>query len=312
MRIVDIGVSLPAQKETLSDLVKFNPKWDEAAILSKTGIEERYIATTETAYSLALSAGREVMARNSDARPAGVILVTQSTEIQIPTTACRLHHDLGLSKDAFAFDVNQGCSGFIYGLLLAHSLLNTTVRESAIVICSDTYTKHISKTDRTCRPIFSDGATATLIERTETSGILGSIFTTDGSGAPNLCLVKSTGPGEDLQLRMEGAKVFVFTMSAVPAAVRALSKNASVNLEDIDKFVFHQASRLVLDNLQSSLNIPNDKMVRHLSSVGNTVSSSIPLALSAQFARGEIQPNMKVLCMGFGVGYSLAGCIIQT
>ena len=313
MRIIAISYCLPESKETLDDLLQINPAWDKAAILSKTGIVERCISSeSETAFSLAHQAGRKLLTENAGLVVGGLIYVTQSTVLQIPTLACRLQHELKLSNNGFAFDINQGCAGFIYGLVTACSLMSTGNAARVLLICADTYTKTISKHDRTCRPIFSDGATATLIEHSQAGGVLATVFMTDGAGAPNLCLTVTPRTGANdpsPMLRMDGAKVFVFTMSAVPDATRELLKRAAMSPEDIDIYIYHQASKLVLDNIQSSLRIPDAKMVRHYEEIGNTVSSTIPLALENELRCGRIRPGMTLLMMGFGVGYSLAGCI---
>jgi len=311
MRITEITYQLGSVRETLDDLQSQNPDWRIQDIASRTGILTRYVtAPQETAFQLAIKAAQKLAVdRNTiDA----LIYVTQSPESLIPTTACLLHQHLGLPSQCLAYDLNQGCSGFIYGLSQATALIKSGLSKHALVVCAEAYSKYISKNDRTCRPLFSDGAAAIMVEESAVGDIGPFVFVTDGSGAPNLTLrrqvVDTNLPAGSLY--MDGAKVLLFTMGQVPRAVRELLAKAQLSVQDIDLFIFHQASKVVLDNIQHALKIDEDRLFRNYQEVGNTVSATIPIALVQAQQSGRIKDGTRVLLMGFGVGYSLAGCIV--
>lgn len=314
MRITSITYQLPSRTETIWELKEFNPDWKAETLYEKTGIAKRYVSMPhETALTLGIQAGQKLLCDIDRQTIDGLIYVTQSPDSLIPSTSCLLHDKLGLSAQCLTLDINQGCSGFVYGLSVASSLLTSGCIERCLIICAETYTKYISKNDRTCRPIFSDGASAVLLEKNVPGSIGPFVFLTDGSGALNLCLLKDdrTSGVSWPVLFMDGPKVMLFTMSEVPRAVSALCMKAGLDIGDIDLFVFHQASKIVLDNFQRLLKIDNEKLMRNYQDIGNTVSATIPIALKQAEESGRLGSGMVVLLMGYGVGYSLAGCILR-
>ena len=321
MNILDIHFVLGSRPEGLEELSRDNADWVVDEIVEKTGVRQRHLTGEgETAFTMAKTA-TEALLQNVDRNTvAGLIYVTQSPDSQIPATACALQAACGLPKTALAFDLNQGCSGFVYGLSVGASLIANGAIGNCLVICAETYSKYIAADDRACRPIFSDGASATLIG-SDGPGMIGPfIFSTDGNGAQNLMLAPNelveNGAAHTREgtptLHMNGAKVLHFTMGQVPKFTRALLDKALITVDDVDLFIFHQASNLVLDNLTRLLELPNEKVVRHLENFGNTVSSTIPIAFELERRAGRIKSGMTILLMGFGVGYSLAGTIVRT
>ncbi|HCO99889.1 MAG: 3-oxoacyl-ACP synthase [Alphaproteobacteria bacterium] len=321
MNISDIQFVLGGRGEGLDTLSADNASWLVDDIFEKTGIRDRHLTgKNETAFTMARAATEELLKNIDRDTIGGLIFVTQSPDSQIPATACVLQAACSLPKTALAFDLNQGCSGFVYGLSVASSLIANGNLENCLLVCAETYGKYIAPDDRACRPIFSDAASAVLIGSGETGSIGPFVFSTDGNGAQNLMLApnaliengtartRETNP----TLHMNGAKVLHFTMGQVPKFTRALLEKASLSIDDIDLFIFHQASNLVLDNLTRLLDLADKKVVRHLESYGNTVSSTIPIALELERRAGHIRPGMTLLLMGFGVGYSLAGGIVRT
>lgn len=306
--IKKIEYYLPEKIEDGSILKEDNPQWDINKIEEKTGISKRYISKKdETTFDLAFKASEKILSseeqRNSiDA----LILVTQSPEFVLPASACVLQHRLKLNKNCLAFDVNQGCSGFIYGLAIGGSLVETGVASNVLLICSETYTKYIGKSDRTCRPIFSDGAAATLISKASKNNIGPFELGTDGSGAKNL-IVKS----KNLPLYMSGSDLFMFTLESVPKCINSILKKANKKITDINLFVFHQASKIVIDNIVRQLKLPDKKVFRNYQKIGNTVSATIPIALKDASDSGKLKNGDTILALGFGVGYSWGGCIIK-
>ena len=315
MQISAIEFKLGSKIETLAQACEQNPDWQADRLLAKTGIFQRHLATPEESpLSLAVEASEKVLNDASRNKIDGLIYVTQSPESTIPTTACLLHERLGLAENCLAFDLNQGCSGFVYGLSMASGLLRTEQITRCLLVCAEGYSKYISPDDRTCRPIFSDGASAVIIDAAGSGDIGPFVFATDGKGAPNLALKKNNGAEivGDQVLHMNGPKVLEFTMEAVPASVSRLIDKAGLTLAEIDMFVFHQASKVVLDRVRQNLDIDEAKMFRNYRDIGNTVSATIPVAMKQAQSAGLLAADMTVLVMGFGVGYSLAGCIVRT
>lgn len=315
MQISAIEFKLGSKIETLAQACEHNPDWQADRLFAKTGIMQRHLATPEESpLSLAVDACERVLDDAGRNYVDGLIYVTQSPESTIPTTACLLHERLGLAENCLAFDLNQGCSGFVYGLSMASGLIGTEQITRCLLVCAEGYSKYISPQDRTCRPIFSDGASAVIIEAGGSGDIGPFVFATDGTGAPNLTLKKNNGVAGvgDQILHMNGPKVLEFTMEAVPAYVTRLIDKAELVIGDIDMFVFHQASKVVLDRVRRKLDINEAKMFRNYRDMGNTVSATIPVAMKQAQSAGILAPDMTVLIMGFGVGYSLAGCIVRT
>ena len=310
---------LPEKKENNESLKLDNPDWDMLKISDKTGVFTRSIASThQTAVDLAFAAGSKLLEGLSCKEDIDlVVLVTQSPDYVLPTSACILQDQLGLSKKCMAFDINLGCSGFIYALSVVGSLIESGVAKKGLILCSDTYTKYIDKSDRTCRPIFSDGASATLLVGSDIDKVGPFVLGTDGSGYDKL-IVKEGGAREPHisnnsrygTLNMRGADVFLFTLNSVPICMNELLDKSKLNIEDIDLFVFHQASKIVLENLARIMSLDEDKVFSNLENVGNTVSASIPIALKDAETKGRLRNGDTVMLIGFGVGLSWGATLI--
>jgi 3-oxoacyl-[acyl-carrier-protein] synthase III len=309
---------LPKNTETGEDLVKENPDWRIEDIEKKTGVKTRYIASEgQTATDLAVLACEKLLDGAIDRKQIDfLIYITQSPEYALPTSACILQDRLGLKTACMAFDVNLGCSGFVYGLAVGGSLVESRVGEAGLVVCSETYSKYIDKNDRACRPLFSDGAAATLISGRETNHVGPFDIGSDGSGYKDLIVSGSGARGlekndHSMTVAMDGAKVFMFTMGMVPQCVNNLLAAEDLSIKSIDLFIFHQASQLVIENIIRRLELPEQKVYTNYHRVGNTVSASIPIALKDAAAEGVLQDGDQVMLVGFGVGYSWAGCIVK-
>lgn len=317
-----ISYHLPDKIEGVDTLLRDNPDWDMPKILEKTGIHNRHVAAAgETAVDLAFKAGEKLLAGISDSEDIDLlILVTQSPDYILPTSACILQDRLGLSKNCMAFDVNLGCSGFVNALSIAGGLIGSGVAHKGLILCSDTYSKYIRKNDRTCRPIFSDGAAATLVEESATDCVGPFDFGTDGSGYKHLIVrgsgardadnVPAMGDGGGV-IEMSGSDVFLFTMRVIPPCVRKLLNRAGLTLDEIDLFVFHQASKLVIDNLIRHLALDQSKVFTNYENIGNTVSSSIPIALKDADMQGRLKEGDLVMLIGFGVGLSWGATLVR-
>jgi len=275
-------------------------------LFKKTGIKYIYRSTeNETSLTLGESAAKKLLA-NINEKVESLIFVTQSPVSTIPSSGCLLHKKLNLQNDCFVLDVIQGCSGFPYALSVAVNLLKNKQFKNCLIVTSETYTKYIDEKDKVSMPLFSDAASAIFINQNSLPKMHSSYFLTDGNGADNLCIIKDKN---EKKLFMHGAKVFTFTAEKVPEATHILLEKAKLKIQDIKLFIFHQASSVVLSTIKDRLKIPNEKFYTNLENIGNTVSSTIPIALIMANKEKKILSNEPILIMGFGVGYSLAGGI---
>jgi len=306
--------------------------WSAAKIYAKTGIRSRRIAARdECASDLAFRAAQTLIA-DERLDPASVdflLYCTQTPDYILPTTACVLQHRLGLPVSCGALDFNLGCSGYIYGLGLAKALIESGQALTLLLLTADTYSKLLNPADKSVRTLFGDGATATLIVAREQETLVGPfVYGTDGAGAENLIvptggrrrpvvaqaelLPDDSGNARTVNdLYMNGAEIFNFTLRTVPTAVEQLLVKAGIAQEAVDLFVFHQANSFMLDHLRRKLRIPAAKFVIAMEQVGNTVSSSIPIALQQALEQGQLTPGALVMLVGFGVGYSWGATLIR-
>ena len=309
--ITQIEVKLPKKKVSIKRLCSKN-KWDFSKIIEKTGIKNVYHSSKdESAIKLAISAAKKITKKNK--KIDAIIYVTQSPEFFLPTNACVIQNKLGLKKNIIAYDINQGCTGFVYGLYNAQLLLQDSLINNVLIICSDTYTKNIKKDNKSCLTLFSDGATAILVKKRKNKKKQ-YIFYTDGSGENDLKLhfsgnqfIKNKIP----ELSMDGRKVLLFTMNYVPQIVRKTLKENKVTLDELKYVIFHQASKIVIENLIRKLDIPLNKIYKNYDRFGNTVSSTIPLCLYELRKKKMISKGDKILICGFGVGLSIASTIME-
>jgi 3-oxoacyl-[acyl-carrier-protein] synthase-3 len=317
VKITAIEYCLGEKKESGLDLKKDNPDWRIEDIEIKTGIATRWIASEgTTAVDLACNACEKIFDKISRNEIDTLLFVTQSSDYFLPSSSCIIQDRISLKTTTKCFDINLGCSGFVYALSMAVAYIKSGFSENVLIVCADTYSKYIGKNDRTNRPIFSDAGSATVLSKSTDSTIGPFEFGTDGSGSEKLIvkdgssragyLCKNTFPS----LHMDGASVFMFTMSTVPESVNKLLDNYGINKEKINMYIFHQASKVVLGNLQRSLKIPNNKMYTNINHIGNTVSSSIPIALKDADEQSVISDGELILISGFGVGLSWGTCLL--
>lgn len=323
-----ISYYLPEKLVTNEMLVAEFPEWSVEKVASKIGVHERHeVLQDECASDLAVKAAEKLFAEHGIA-PSSIdfiLLCTQSPDYFLPTTACLVQERLGLSTSVGALDFNLGCSGFVYGLSLAKGLILGGMAKNILLITAETYSKYIHPKDKGNRTIFGDAAAATLVATDGFGEIQNFSFGTDGRGANNL-IVKTGGlrhpnKANDLKfdeaanpissdhLFMDGSEIFNFSLESVPMLVeQTLAVNDTVK-DNIDLFVFHQANRYMMNFLRKKIKIEEDRFYYCLENVGNTVSSTIPIALNE--AQKENKLNGNVLLAGFGVGYSWAGTVIK-
>jgi len=329
--IKGISYYLPERILTNEELVKDFPEWSVEKVASKIGVSERRVASDgDSTSSMAVKAAERLIEEYSIDRSTidFVLLCTQSPDYFLPTTACIVQDKLGLSTSTGALDFNLGCSGYVYGLSLAKGLIYSGVAKNVLLITAETYTRYIHPMDKSNRTIFGDAAAATLVSSDGFAEISNFSLGSDGRGADNLIVRNgaslnpnkvdevsfddNNNPLSHDHLFMNGSEIFNFTLEAVPILVEdTLSKN-SLEKSDISLFVFHQANRYMMNFLRKKIKIEEDKFFYFLDKVGNTVSSTIPIALKEAMNEGRINPNEKILLAGFGVGYSWGGCVLNT
>ncbi len=323
---------LPDNILTNEQLATAFPEWSADKIEQKLGIVERHIAAQgETSSSMAVAAAEKLF--TSGMAPEDIdyiVLCTQSPDYLLPTTACIVQDKLGIPTSAGAVDINLGCSGFVYGLGLAKGLIETDQASRVLLITSEMYSRYVHAEDKSVRTLFGDAAAATIVEASASVPVaIGPfVYGTDGRGADNL-IVPTGGQKrhwqegaellEDEQgsrrtinnLYMNGAEIFNFTLLTVPASVQRTLEKAGKTAEDIDLFVFHQANSYMLEHLRRKMHIPAQKFYVGMAHCGNTVSSTIPIALKDAADTGRLSSGDHVLVVGFGVGYSWASAIIR-
>lgn len=325
--IKDIAYYLPEKILTNEQIAQAFPEWSAEKVANKVGITERHIAADdETAADMAYQAAENLFAQGVDRNAVDfIILCTQSPDYFLPSSACILQDRLGLSKNCGAFDFNLGCSGYEYGLAIAKGLIVANIAKNILLLTAETYTKYIHELDKGNRTIFGDGASATLVS-TEGFAEIGEVVVgTDGSGAENL-IVRSLGSRhKDLMnnaqvdedgnivsgdhLYMHGGNVFNFTADVVPPMVEELLEKSHLKQDEVDLWVFHQANKYMINYLRKLLDIDKDKFYIYMQTVGNTVSSTIPIALCE--ARKEDRLHGNILLAGFGVGLSWGGVMLH-
>lgn len=323
-----ISYYLPEKVVTNEDLVRDYPQWDAEKVAKKTGIYERHVsADGETAGDMAVKAAQKLFAEyDIDTKDIDfVLLCTQSPDYHLPSTACIIQNKLGISQKAGAFDFDLGCSGYEYGLAIAKGFIVGGMAKNILLLTAETYNKYIHPSDYGNRSIFGDGAAATIVSTEGEYKIEEFVFGTNGMDAGKLIVrtgcarqpVKTGEVGKDEGgyinapdfLYMDGSGIFNFTLEAVPAMVKQLLEKNGMVQDQIDVFIFHQANRFMLNTIQKICHIDKNKFYVDLEHTGNTVSSTVPIALKDYITKGG---NAKTIMLtGFGVGLSWAGCIIK-
>ena len=325
-----ISYYLPERIVTNEELLQEFPEWSVDKVAAKVGVNIRHLAASdETAGDMAEKAARKLFAEYGiKAEDVDfVMLCTQSPDYFLPSTACILQHRLGIPTTAGAFDYNLGCSGCIYGLAVAKGLIVAGIAKNVLMLTAETYNKYLHPSDKSNRSIFGDGAAACLVSTEGIAEIGEFALGTDGSGAENL--IVKTGAARQKQptglssvddegherfddyLYMNGGAIFNFTLEAVPAMMKQVLEKNGVEKDNIDYYVFHQANKFMLNTIRKVCVLPKDKFHINLENTGNTVSSTVMIALKDCIEEGIISAGMNVMITGFGVGLSWGGTILK-
>lgn len=303
--IKDIAYYLPQSVLTNEQIAIEFPEWSAEKVANKVGISERHIAAVdETASDMAIAAAKRLFAKGYDRSQIDfVLLCTQSPDYMLPSSACLVQHRLGLSTKCGAFDFNLGCSGYEYGLVMAKSLIQSGIAHNVLLLTAEMYTKYLSQEDKGNRTIFSDGASATWIGTEGFAEIGECSLGTDGSGAG--FLIKR--PNEPLY--MDGGAIFDFSSDVVPQMVEEVLRKSELQMADVDLWVFHQANKYMINYIRKMLEIDKERFYIYLEHVGNTVSSTIPIALVEAGKEGKLNGN--IMLVGFGVGLSWGAVMLK-
>ncbi len=319
--IAGMGKYLPEKEMTNKDLEKIvdtNDEW----IKSRTGIEKRRIAADDVPSSeLGLKAAKEALKNAElDAEDLDLVLVaTVTPDMPFPATACIIQEKLGANKAA-AFDLEAGCSGFVYGISVASQFIETGMYDNILVIGTETLSKIVNWEDRTTCVLFGDGAGAAVLKPTEKGGILASHLGSDGSGEDALYVpaggsqkpaTEETVKNNEHYLVMEGNRVFKFAVKTMSKASLKVLKQAGLKKEDIDLLIPHQANTRIIDSSAKRLKLESDKVYVNLPEYGNTSGASVPIALAEAAEKGLIKNGDIVLLVAFGAGLTWASAVME-
>lgn len=332
IKIKNIEYYLPKKLVTNNDLHRLNPEWDMIKLAEKSGVLQRYIAeNNETAFDLACMACDKLFRDDPILKESidGVIFCTQCPDYIMPSNAFLIHKYLNLKQSIFAFDFNLACSGFIYGLSIARGLIATSLANNILLINADTYSKYINLKDRSARILFGDGASVCLISKEESDGLIDVMLASSGKDYEYFYIpaggfrfpksektsteeVDASGNTHTAEnIHMNGFGVWKFIASTVPKQINEILARNNYSVNDIDLYVFHQASKITIDSLIKALKLNAEKVFSNISNVGNLVSASIPVALKDAEDRGKLKRGNLILLSGFGVGLSWGTVIMK-
>jgi len=331
--IVASAYYVPENKLTHAALIdRFGEDTMRKVAESAGVLERRVTANGECASDLAFRAATDLLEHHKIPRNSIdlILFASQTPDYLLPTTACLLQDRLGLPNRCAAFDINLGCSQYVYSLAVGYSMIEAGLARRALLLTGDTVSRILHPMDRAVVPLFGDAGTATLLEKSEPgTGFLRFNLGTDGKGGqfliwPTSGLRKPRTPdtaqeitdkngnvrrGDDMF--MDGAAIFMFTLKIVPKLIEELVTESGLKMSDVDLFVFHQASEMIVESSAKKLKIPPSKLHYKLHDVGNSGGSTVGVALTDAWLKDRIKPGMTVVLSAFGVGLSWAGALIR-
>jgi 3-oxoacyl-[acyl-carrier-protein] synthase III len=319
-RITGTGSYLPPRRLTNADLaaelaaqgVETSDEW----IVERTGIRARHFAAPNvTSSDLALPACQSALqaAGRSAAEVDLIIVATSTPDMVFPSSAAILQHKLGVAGCP-AFDVQAVCSGFVYALTIADSMIKTGAARCALVVGSEVFSRILDFKDRTTCVLFGDGAGAVVLEASDTPGILASELHADGKHVGVLCVPGTVSGGQvlgDPTLKMDGQAVFKLAVGVLADVARSVLAKAGKTEADIDWLVPHQANIRIMLGTAKKLKLAEDKVIVTVDQHGNTSAASIPLALDAAVRGGKIQKGHTVMLEGVGGGFTWGAVLLN-
>ena len=330
IKITSLSYALPEGRITHSQLCERFGKDVMDKVVEASGIwERRESAPNQCASDLAIEAAEKILDgidRNSIDL---LIFATQTPDYLLPTTACIIQDRLRLRKDIPAFDINLGCTQFLYALATAKAFIDSSMATRALVLSGDTPTKLINPKDKSAISLFSDAACACIVEKSQNDCIENFVFGTDGSGYNDLIcrtsgmrkrptaedFVEKSDENQNIRantnLYINGLKIFAFAFKTIPQTVEKLLSNTGLHKDNIDLFVFHQAGEKIVSSAAKRLSLDENKVYMNMRNIGNCGGSSVAIAIADAIKEGKIKPNMRILVCTFGVGLSWSGAIIK-
>jgi len=318
--ILGVGYAVPNHKvsnEDLAQVINTNDAW----ITERTGIKTRYHSIDENTSDLAVRAAQNAI-NDGQVDPSTIdciIVATLTPDAMMPCTAALVQAKLNLTQQRMmVFDLNGACSGFILALQTGDALIQSGQVTTALVIGSETLSKILDYTDRSTAVLFGDGAGAFILSKginektwthfVNTKGDQDNTLTTDGLALnASLHNIQAQTP----YLRMKGQAVFRFAVKALEDAIHQVLRQSRLSLTDIDLIIPHQANARIVAHVAEKCKYPLKKFVLNMDEFGNTSSASIPIAYAQAKAKGLIQPNMRIILVGFGAGLIWAGTLIE-
>lgn len=330
VRIAGLSSAVPELSRSIEDDILTFGRSEIEKIGKSTGIKRRQVAKSLCASDLCAAAAEKLLAEAGWERDTieALVLVTQTPDYALPATSCVLHGRLGLSKACAAFDVNLGCSGYVYGLWLASQIVASGAARRALLLVGDTLSRNVSPQDRSVCVLFGDAGTATLLEAAPDAPPMTFVLGTDGTGYDHLIVpaggsrrprdetsaTRTQRPDgnvrSDEDVFMAGAEVFTFTLREVPPLVRSMLSASGWKQDDVDAFVFHQANEFMVRYLAKSLRLDAERVVVAVQDRGNTSGASIPLAMNDALRSRLSAGAMNLGLVGFGVGFSWAAAAV--
>lgn len=319
-RITGTGSYLPPRRLTNADFVDLLARdgieTSDEWIVERTGIRARHFAAPDVAASdLGFEAARNALqAAGLQAQDIDLIIVATSTpDMVFPSTACILQNKLG-ANGCPAFDVQAVCSGFVYALSVADSMIQTGAANRALVVGAEVFSRILDFKDRTTCVLFGDGAGAVVLEASDTPGILSSDLHADGKHVGILCVPGNVSGGNvlgDPLLKMDGQAVFKLAVGVLEKAAHAVLAKAGLAEADVDWLIPHQANIRIMQGTARKLKLPMDKVVVTVDQHGNTSAASIPLALDHGVRTGQVQKGQTLLLEGVGGGFTWGAVLLK-
>lgn len=318
------------------DLESENPSWIMTRTAERTGIAARNIASDEiTALDMAERAANRFLETSGVQRNDidGLIFCTQTPDHILPSNSSLLHGRLTLPQKVLSFDITHGCSGFVYAIGIAKSIVVSKMAKNMLVVTGDTYSRLIHPQDRSVRAIFGDGSSCCLISsetyEQPSFDIVDIEFWTEGSKAERFKIENGGArspidtdldpqPDKNARIKsanhiqMDGLGLLSFFNSTLPVSIKKTLEQNKLTLDDVDLFVFHQASRMAIDGIVRALKVDERKVIRQFAQTGNLVSSSIPVALQKHLETNTVIKDSIILLCGFGVGLSWSVAILRS
>jgi 3-oxoacyl-[acyl-carrier-protein] synthase III len=321
-QIAAVSTCVPARRfDNLLETSQF-AKEEVKKVVALAGVKARRLAGNSICSSdLCLAAANKMLDSLGWERDSigALIMVTQSPDYLLPSTACVLHKHLGLSDECAAFDLGLGCSGYPYGLWLGAMMINTGEIKRVLVLHGETPSRFSDESDRSVSLLFGDTGSATALEGVDSTTSADWFFKlhTDGSGFHDM-IIEAGGFRNRFDknprkycVSMNGASVFNFTIKRVPPLIRDTLEYSKTELDEVDYYIFHQSNQFIIKHITKKMKIPDEKVPMTLGEFGNTGGSSIPLTITMGDLVRPVERSLKMMLLGYGVGLSWASALIE-